>query len=67
MSCNCNCHDEVDDDDEIDYECPECGELVDENAFCQTKECDYFGACPWDGALCIDEQKWERQQMGICG
>jgi hypothetical protein len=66
--CNCHCHDEFDDDDEIDHECPECGEIVDENAICQTKDCDWFGHNPFgDGVPEIDEAKWERQQMGICG
>ncbi len=69
MACNCACHDpDYDDDDEIDYDCPECGEVVDEDAICQNKDCEWFGANPWgDGVPEIDEQKWERQQMGICG
>lgn len=73
MSCNCNCHDpdynEHDSVDDLeDNICPECDEGLDDKSICQNKECDYFELCPFDNAVgsWTDEQKWERQQMGIC-
>lgn len=73
MSCNCECHQEdyhdYDDDEVSDFECPECGEELDEKGLCPNEECVEFECDPFDGVggsdTYIDEQKWERQQMGI--
>lgn len=68
--CKCECYwEEQEGGDEVsDFECPECGEELDDKGLCRTEECDYFECNPFDGGgPYIDEQKWERQQMGICG
>ncbi len=66
-NCGCNCHDEFDEDEEVsEFECPDCKAELDEKGLCITETCDNFECDPFDsGAPGIDEQKWERQQMGI--
>jgi hypothetical protein len=78
MSCkNCGCGDchvvygdlPYDDGDEVsDFECPACGEDLNDNGHCPNEDCEHFECDPFYSAdPGIDEQKWERQQMGICG
>jgi hypothetical protein len=69
MSCsNCSC-DACRDDDDVeeldDSECHAC-EMHLVEGLCPNEDCEYFECDPFaGGGTYLDEQKWERQQMGI--
>ncbi len=70
MSCNCRCHDEdyvrEAEPDYPDGACWSCHKTLDNEGLCMNAECTYFEFDPFEeGGAHFDEQKWERQQMGI--
>lgn len=66
---SCTCHNDNfygDEEEESDFECPECGEELDEDDVCQNEECPNFGDEVIDsGSSHAEEAAWERRQMGI--
>lgn len=74
MNCGCACHVPTtcegmccgDDNEVSDFECPDCSEELEDDGTCGNEECDSFECDPYEGGgTYVDEQKWERQQMGI--
>jgi hypothetical protein len=61
--CYCNDIDDYD-DEESDFECPECGEELNEDDECANEQCSNFECNPLIGGH-DDDAKWERRQMGI--
>lgn len=49
MSCE-NCQELYADEDEVsDFECPDCGEELDDKEICNNEECDSFECNPFEG------------------
>jgi hypothetical protein len=69
MSCNCHCHEEDFCDEDPTYPdgaCWACHKTLDTEGLCMNDECEHFECDPFEGPVThFDEQKWERQQMGI--